>query len=455
MSMTRLRFALAFATIIPAIVLFNAPAPAQGDAAPPGAASPPIDLNLARQYFAEVKAIAEKDDGALWGRPLDGPMLFVDRATRFVAANARDSAGVLDPAGEGLFTGVLPAEINVANTSIDWGGRVWSTVVWPPPADETRRKLLMMHERFHAVQRSMDLELAMRDNHHLDAADGRTWMRLEWRALAAALESGEEPGESKAVRDALIFRAYRRALAPKAANEERDLELNEGLAEYTGVRLCGADDATQREIAVSSLRMYDRMDNFVRSFAYASGPGWGLLLDESMPDWRKRIRAGVDLGELLRRAIRFRLPDDLAAEAESRAERYGGDDVIAAETAREEARRERLAGYRERFVTGPVLIIRFDGATRFSFDPYDIHALDGLGTVYGSMRITGPWGVCESAGSVLVVEEPSGRKQFRLPAPGDPGTTPIEGDGWTLTLEPGWRLRQISSKGNYLLERGL
>ena len=70
-------------------------------------------------------------------------------------------------------------------------------------------------------------------NEHLDAVDGRYWLRLECRALARALrESGEL--RAAAVRDALAFRQARRTLYPANVESERALEITEGVASYTG-----------------------------------------------------------------------------------------------------------------------------------------------------------------------------------------------------------------------------
>lgn len=55
-----------------------------------------------------------------------------------------------------------------------------------------------------------------------------------WRALARALSVPSEERKT-AVRDALAFRAARRALYPGSAEDERDVEITEGLAHCTGI----------------------------------------------------------------------------------------------------------------------------------------------------------------------------------------------------------------------------
>jgi hypothetical protein len=71
---------------------------------------------------------------------------------------------------------------------------------------------------------------------HLDAVDGRYWLRLEWRALARALRASGEP-RALAVGDALAFRQARRMLYPDSVESERTAEISEGLAQYTGTVL--------------------------------------------------------------------------------------------------------------------------------------------------------------------------------------------------------------------------
>lgn len=66
-----------------------------------------LDLNLARQYFAEAAALFARDGGQLWDVSLDGPLIFVDYQTRQVVANRPDAEGQLAPQGE-LWVGELP-----------------------------------------------------------------------------------------------------------------------------------------------------------------------------------------------------------------------------------------------------------------------------------------------------------------------------------------------------------
>ncbi|HSE65665.1 MAG TPA: hypothetical protein VLB12_01675, partial [Gemmatimonadales bacterium] len=59
----------------------------------------PRDTALTRQYLQEADSIAAGDAGLLWGLPLAGPMMLVDRDTRAIVANVADGEGRLKQAG--------------------------------------------------------------------------------------------------------------------------------------------------------------------------------------------------------------------------------------------------------------------------------------------------------------------------------------------------------------------
>src|ERR1700712_1978861 len=87
---------------------------------------------LAAFYFNEA-AIASKNQH-VWNEELYGPMLFVDPPSRVTYANMPDSGGILKPE-QGIYKGILPGDVIIANTSINWHGRVWSVIQWPLPTD--------------------------------------------------------------------------------------------------------------------------------------------------------------------------------------------------------------------------------------------------------------------------------------------------------------------------------
>jgi hypothetical protein len=408
-------------------------------------APPLISTQAAAPIFAQARAICARDGGHLWGRSLCGPIMLVDPRGRRIVANQRDPGGVLTPS-DGLFTGILPAAENIANTATPWSGLFWTEIAWPLPDDVRSRGLLIAHEMFHRIQPGLGLALVRGgDNAHLDTLDGRYWLQLEWRALGAALRARDPAARKAAAGDAILFRAERYRLFPTAAAEEESLELNEGLAEYTGVRL-GLAPADWTGAALGDLVAHARDDSFVRSFAYATGPAYGLLLDRTMSDWRRRIARQPRLDLLLAQAVGYRLPVDPGAGAAARTALYDGPALRIAEAERDVRRQQMLAFYRARFVTGPVFAIALSHLN-IQFDPRNLQPLDDRGTVYPNMRLTDDWGVLEATNGALLSR---GWHRVTLPAPIVSGNQ-VRGDGWTVTLNPGWTVIPGPRPGDFTL----
>jgi hypothetical protein len=406
-----------------------------------------IPLETAKGYFAEAKSICEADHGQLWGVSLCGPLMFADPQSRFVVANQADARGVLKAEG-GVFTGTLPSSQNIANTAMEWLGVYWTQVAWPLPEEKHARDTLMAHELFHRIQNQLRLpQLQGGDNRHLDTLDGRYYLQLEWRALARALQASQRGDCKTAIADALVFRNERYKLFPDAATEEHALELNEGLAEYTGVKLGNPTPAEQVKFAISDLTVHASDSTFVRSFAYATGPAYGLLLDQADPAWMRQIREGGTFASMLEASLGITLPVNLDEAARDRAAQYDGQALRAAETERETKRQQAIAKYKALFIDGPTLTLAFRHMN-VQFDPRNLQPLGEAGTVYPNMRITDDWGILDASNGALMKADWSA---VIVTAPSTTSGNLIKGDGWTLELKPGWKLTAGARQGDYVL----
>ncbi len=404
-----------------------------------------IDENLASQYFLEARQICNRDGGKLWGVSLCAPLLFVDPKTRIVVANQADKEGNLTKEAD-VFVGKLPTKINVANTSIEWAGVEWAMIILPLPADKFRRADLMIHESWHRVQDEIGFPGSGAGNNHLDSRDGRIWLQLEWRSLAAAL-GGRGKTRRRAIEDALLFRACRREIFPNAAVEERAMEMHEGLAEYTGVKLGSPNSA--RYIVDANLKDAASRETFVRSFAYASGPAYGILLDESKANWRKGLKKEDDLGVLLQRKFFIKLSSNIKQTAENRAVIYDGDKLQAFETERENNRRKVVAEYRAKLVDGAVLALPLI-KMNMQINPGNLVPLASFGTVYPTIRVVDSWGILTASQGALINTDFS---KIYVSAPPEASASPIRGSGWTLELSEGWTLAVGERAGDYVVKK--
>jgi hypothetical protein len=406
-----------------------------------------IDLDQARQYFEEARTICESDSGHLWGRSLCVPMMFVDRQTGDFVANENNLDKTLESSG-GLFNGKLPAEIGAANSVIEWGGKRWTMVMWPLPENKYSRADLMLHESFHGIEPALGLSAAVTTNAHLDTHDGRLWLQLEWLALREALKkSGEE--RKVAVQDALLFRQYRRQLFPLATKEECQMEMHEGLAQYTGHVLCGLpSNLIARQLGVQ-LDAAQTEESLVSSFAYWSGSAYGLLLDTYGADWRSGLTSASDFGQLLLKASGISALPVTSEKVEQRLKAYDGASVRAFEDERETNRKQQLEKYRGLFVNGPTLLIPLQ-QMQFTYNPSNLCPLDTLGTVYPTMRLTDIWGTLDVENGALLAKNMT---SVTLSAPSDTAARPIVGDGWVLQLKTGWTIRPGERRGDLALRQ--
>jgi len=418
------------------------------------AQTPAIDPAKARQYFAEAKALSDRDNGALWKVQLCGPLLFVDPDTRYAVANQADAEGKLKPL-DGVFAGTAPEELGVANTALKWAGVEWTMVMWPLPQYKQPRLRLVMHECFHRVQSQIGLNPTDAQNGHLDSLAGRIWLQMEWRALEHAYwQQGNE--RKRDIADAIYFRNYRRSFFPAAAANEHAMETHEGMAEYTGFKLSTSSPEEYAVQLAAWLRAAPtRTPSFGRSFAYTSGPAYGGLLDTVSKTWRIDLKPGMDLGQMLARAYGVQVPAALdKGEAIRRAERYNGAEVVAIETEGEKEHQARVAAARKLFVNGPVLILPVGQEFNYTYDPNAVLALDDKLTLYeGEIKVTDEWGLLKATEGVVIVRENGRFVRAQVPAPADVSTTPLTGTGWTLTLKPDWQAVPEGRAGDFVLKR--
>lgn len=415
-----------------------------------GADAPPlISPAAAADIFEQAREVCNADRGRLWGRSICGPMMLVDPRGRRILANERDRGGVLKPEGA-VFTGVLPESENIANTATAWSGTFWTEIVWPLPPDPRARRLLIGHELFHRIQPKLGLPILREgNNRHLDTLEGRYLLRLEWRALAAALKAQDTPARNRAVADALLFRTERYRLFPSAAGDEQALELNEGLAEYTGVQLSLPTEETRVRAALGDIAVHERDDSFLRSFAYATGPAYGLLLDRYSGDWRKRLAKQPRLDLLLAAAAKIGRPVDGVEQVAQRAAFYDpGAALRAAEAERDRTRQVALERLRAKFVRGPVVAVPLRHMN-IQFDPTNLQPLDDRGTVYPTARITDVWGVLEVQGEALLSSK---WDAVTLAGPATASGSTIRGEGWMIQLKPGWRAAPGARPGDLVVE---
>jgi hypothetical protein len=403
-----------------------------------------ISLDTIRSYFREIKAntLNYKD---FWNIDLYSPILLVDPKSRIVYSNFPDSIGILKQDRE-IFSGVLPNNINIANTAINWSGKSWAMIMLPLPDNKPERLDLLSHELFHRSQPVLGFKMNNPDNNHLDQKEGRIYLRLELEALQQALAAKSKSEINRNLTNALYLRNHRYSIYKNAKSSENSLELNEGLAAYTGIFMSGRDNNQIEDYFENKITEFQDYPTYVRSFAYLTIPLYGTLLRKSDKYWNKLTDDNTNLTDFFIKSFNLHIPDNLGVEILNQ---YGLSKIDSEETKREERIKQLTVEYRAKFIEQPHLEIKFEKMS-VSFDPRNIMPIEGYGTVYPTLRISDNWGILTvSNGALLgknwdkvIVSEPTIINKGK-----------VVGNGWTIELNRGYFVEKNRSDKNYSLKK--
>lgn len=396
-------------------------------------------------FFNEIKE-ATKSNSTLWNKDLYGPMLFVDPKSRQVFSNEADTAGILKQNGD-VFSGILPGNINIANTAVNFSGKRWAMIMLPLSQNKEERTNLLAHELFHTVQPSLGFKLYNPENNHLDQKDGRVYLRLELEALKKAIQSPSKKELNQNLMNALTFRKYRHLLYVGSDTTENQLELNEGIAEFTGMIVSGRNEKQQKEHFVNEINTFLTNPTFVRSFAYQTTPVYGYFLYSKNKNWNKEITTRTDLTNYFIKAFKVNIPKDLKKAVGNLSDSYDGKTIIQEETAREEKAKKLIAEYKLKFIDQPHFEIRFV-KMNVSFDPRNMVPIEDKGTVYPNIRVTDVWGVLTVENGALMS---ANWDKISVTNPISIEEKKITGEGWILELNDGYKAQKDEASGNYKL----
>jgi len=400
----------------------------------------------ATYYFSAIEEICRADSGNLWGESLSGPIMYVDRISRKIIANAPDKENLLK-LKDGVYTGIYPKEKLIDVIDVEYGGTLFAMVRLPDEEDEYRIKALTIHSLVHCMQVKRNIEPRGFNNRHMNEKNARMWLKLEWHALKNALSS---VGEVRylAVRDALIFRGARHEAYPDYIYDETRFENYEGLPTFSYTLLCSASKEEQTKRLLDGIDYYYNL-NFGYSYGFIHGALYAYLLYDKGFRLDSVSTDSTDLGILTARMYDITLPDILRDVAGSLAINYDIETIQQEETERQirikEASNKRLSAYTEK----PVVFFDLESPS-FGFEPDALNSLDTLGTIYTSLRVSDNWGklVVEEGGCLVSYN----LKEIRVPAKGlKINKAHISGEGWDLFLTNSWEL--VKTDNNYRVKR--
>jgi hypothetical protein len=395
-------------------------------------------------YFREIK-INTNNYKDLWSIDLYGPILLVDPNTMIAYSNFPDSAGILKQDGE-IFSGILPNNVNIANTALNWSGKSWAMIMLPLPENKQERLDLLSHELFHRSQPALGFKMSNPANNHLDQKEGRVYLRLELEALRQALIAKSKSEVNRHLTNAVYFRNHRYSVYQDAKSSENSLELNEGLASYTGIFMSGRDNNQLVEYFENKISGFQNYPTFVRSFAYLTTPLYGILLSKSDKYWNRHIDSSTNLTDFFIKSFNLNIPDTIGEEIINR---YGLSEINSFENKREERIKQLTLEYKAKFIEQPHLEIRFEKVS-VSFDPRNIMPIEGFGTVYPTLRVSDNWGILTVSNGALLG---ANWDKISVSEPTHISKDKVAGDGWAIDLNSGYIVEKDSSDKNYSLKK--
>jgi hypothetical protein len=281
------------------------------------AQDPPADaLAVLLDVRDQIESLDRDHPGAIWPgfAPAGIPALYVlpGEGTLLLGWGGElpeSFASVSGVAGAGWRP---EAERGAASTGVNLDGRGTAQVV----VNELSAPSLLgtsVHEAFHVFQgaeRKEGRRFGQGENSFLVTrypifdAENETGFALEGRILLAALESRHELESRELASEFIAVRESRqRRLDADLVEFEALAELNEGLAQYAGIRallILAEDDEDSVEALQAAEEMLGDLDRLIesgdRSFRlrfYHSGPAMALLLDILVEDeWKTRLVEG-------------------------------------------------------------------------------------------------------------------------------------------------------------------
>lgn len=410
-----------------------------------GQQSKSVNLDSISNHFEEIKN-ATKQGFEVWNKDLYGSIILVDPKTRQMYSNESNAANSLKPQKD-IYVGTLPDSINIANTSMQWDGKTWAMIMLPLPKGHYERINLLAHELFHKAQSSLGFVQSNKDSNHLDQKEGRIYLRLELEALKKAVLSDSQKDQKRHLTNALIFRKYRNIIFPESATIENQLELNEGIAEYTGFIISGRDKEQVKKHFMSTTDAFVLNPTYVRSFAYNTIPVYGYLLSLKEKYWNRQVAANTNLTDFFIEHIDIKMPTNLKAAVEKITKDYNGDSIFTEEQIRENKIKKQITEYQSKLIEQPHLEITFE-KMNVSFDPRNILPIGDKGTVYPNIRVTDNWGILKVENGALM--SPNWDK-IAISVPTKIEEQKVEGDGWILQLKSNYIIKKDEKTNNYSL----
>jgi len=389
----------------------------------------PCEKTLEESLQQTAEILNKSESKALWGISLNAPIIIIDHISNKMFFTAIED-GQIQPLKEELWDNKIP----LANSFFEYGGKNYVIIVHAAlmNAPCEQRINLLSHEIFHLHQKSLGIDGLSSVNYHMDEAAGRALFQIEMNNLQRALD-----GNTKSLYDALYIRAYRQILYPN--NNEDLYELNEGLANYTGMKL---SSEIMKESAKRQLN-YNISMGYTNAFGYSTGAAYAVILDELYPKWRYDKDLSKGMIYLLKKVhpkYNITINDTYLSEL---LKKYEYDKILSKE--KEELKSfGDIVHFEELLKPETSKLYIMNNSVNFTYNPNDraISLTDAV--LLRNMTITGEWGQINVKSGLVRLNNWSA---FYLLPPKKIAANHFEGDSYEIRLNQGWKM--IEEKGIY------
>ncbi|UWY27372.1 hypothetical protein N4T20_16780 [Flavobacterium sp. TR2] len=333
----------------------------------------------------EAKALLEKDNGKLWGKPIwNDSIIVIDFDNSIYSLiklqNSKTDNGI-------LYSKIMePNSLVFVNTTQKYEGKEYATVLNNYLDDKSAT---IIHELFHLLQMK-SRKFNGNPIEYLDETNARILLRLEYQSLKNALKAIIEKRKTDEVKnhlkDAVIFRKERQQLYSKYLNDELEIETLEGLANYTGFVLSSNDNKYEKTI--EEINQREEAKTYTRPFPYATGPAYGLVFDYLNISWRNGLDKTYNFTDIYEVMVLKSKLTITETELESAKSRNNFAAIRKQEITREEEQKKLIAYYADLLINKPTLKVALTDIDHYgrTFNMNGTLTLNDKEIVYSSIK---------------------------------------------------------------------
>lgn len=390
-----------------------------------GQQQPPCEKTMEESLEQAAEILNKQKSKELWNVSLDAPMIIINHLENKMYFTAIKN-GEVKTIKEESWDNKIP----LANSNFEYEGKKYVIIIHASLMHNSceGRVNLLAHEIFHLHQNSLGIQNVMSANYYMDEVQGRTLLQIEMKALQQALD-----GDMQSLNDALYIRAYRQSLYPD--NNEDLYELNEGLAEYTGIKISTGEILPY----IKNRLNYNINSGYTNSFGYATGAAYAVILDRLYPLWKYDEDLGKGMVFLIKKLNPQYVVTVDNSHLNSLLEKYNYDKIISNE---EEAIKSfgDIASFEELLKPQTSKFRIINNGINFSYNPNDRVVALSNAVLLRNITIMGEWGQINVESGIVRLNDWTA---FYLLPPNVVTTDVAKGDNYEIQLNKGWKMIKI------------